>query len=72
MQLATSTIPRGLALTAAVSFTVLACGPPSVDTAGELGSSGATKGVSLAQSPGLAEFLSAQLTGPPDWSSARP
>lgn len=33
---------------------------------------GATEGVPLAQSPGLAEFLSAQLTGAPDWSSVRP
>ncbi|MCY1054710.1 hypothetical protein [Nannocystis sp. SCPEA4] len=78
--LATSPIPRGLPLTAAVSFTLLACDPPSVATAGESGSSGgegnssgtATGTVPLAQSPGLADFLSAQLTGAPDWSSAHP
>ncbi|MBZ5709969.1 hypothetical protein [Nannocystis pusilla] len=40
MQLATSPIPRGLALTAPASFTRLACGPPGVDTAGASGSSG--------------------------------
>jgi len=33
---------------------------------------GATEGIPLADSPGLAEFLTAQITGAPNWTSVRP